>query len=307
MIEIYKRFSKNKPLEKVDNYDSGTWIRVVDPSKEEIEKLIEDLKLDKDKVVDGLDINETPRIEKEPEGIYIFLRIPTHKISDQSTSSFLIVVTKDHFITISRNNLEIFNMISSGKITFYTNQSARNLMKILYLVSREFDRFVRRIYKEVKTDRKKITRLTNKDLLDLVNSEDLLNDFNYSFGPLIGIYERVIKFKSLKFSAKDKDFIEDLVIDLNQTSNINFLTLKTISNMRSYYSTTLSSKMNDLIAILTFFTIFLTIPTLVASIYGMNVILPFQNHPSIMLILLGIVVGFCGLFLIYIKRFLSRS
>jgi magnesium transporter len=301
MIEIYKRTIKNEPLKKLEEYKKDSWINVTDPTKEEIEEIIKKFNLDKDKVVDGLDINETPRIEFEPEGIYIFLRIPTKKISDQATSSFLIVVTKNDFITISRNNLEIFKLISSEKITFYTNQPARNLMKLLYLISREFDISVRRIYKEIKQERKNLNNLTNKDLIELVYTEDILNDYNYSFRPLVDIYEKVLKIKSLKFSEKDKEFIENLIIDLNQTMNINLLTLKTISNMRNYYSTSVSSRLNDIITVLTVFTIFLTIPTLLASIYGMNVELPFQHNNNVLFMLLGVLIFLWVIFLGVIK------
>jgi magnesium transporter len=301
MIEIYKRLSKNESLKKIDKYEKNTWINIVDPTKEEIEEITEKFKLEKEKFIDGLDINEAPRIESESEGIYIFLRIPTRKITDQSTSSFLAIATKNNLITVSRNNLEIFKLITSEKILFLTNQNARNIMKFLYLISREFDISVRKIYKEIKKDRRNLNKLTKKDLIDLVQTEDILNDYNYSFRPLVDIYKKIIKIKSLKFTEKDKEFIEDLIIDLDQTMNINLLTLKTITNMRDYFSTSVSNRLNDIITVLTVFTIFLTIPTLISSIYGMNVNLPFQHSPYVLFILLGILIFLWAVFLGVIK------
>jgi len=121
--------------------------------------VIETLDVERDLFIDGLDINETPRIENEGGKVYIFIRTPTKTIGDQSTSSFLIVIAKDYFITISRTSLEIFEQVKTGKMTLLPNHSSRNLMKILYLVSREFDNSVRRIYKEIKSDRKNISVL----------------------------------------------------------------------------------------------------------------------------------------------------
>ncbi len=301
MIEIYKRTSKNESFKKIDKYQKNSWINVVNPEKEEIDEIIKKFNLDKDKFVDGLDINESPRIESESEGIYVFLRIPTKKISDQETSSFLIIITKNNFITISRNNLEIFEKVKTGKMVFYTDQHARNIMKFLYLISRDFDISVRRIYKEIKKERKNLKNLKNQDLIDLVRTEDILNDYNYSFHPLVDIYKKIVKIRSLKFSEEDKDFIEDLIVDLNQTMNINLLTLKTITNMRKYYSTSVSNRLNDIITVLTVFTIFLTIPTLISSIYGMNVALPFQHSPYVLFILLGVLIFLWAIFLGVIK------
>lgn len=301
MIEVYKRISKAKELEKVNEISKNSWIRVIDPSSEEIQELVDKFKLSKELIIDGLDVNETPRLEKESEGIYIFMRVPTKKILDQSTSSFLLILTKDNLITISKTSLEVFNSISSGKISFYTNRNERNIIKILYLISREFDVSVRRIYKEVRAEKRHLDNLTNKDLKALVQYEDLLNDYNYSFRPLVDLYEKVLKLNSLKFSEKDRDFVEDLITDMNQTANLNSLTLKTISNMRNYFSVTVSSRLNDIITVLTVFTIFLSIPTLIASIYGMNIKLPLQESKYILPVLISLLFILWAVFLGAIK------
>ena len=60
--------------------------------------------------------------------------------------------------------------------------------------------------------------------------------------------------------------------------------------MRDYYSTTLTNNLNRVITVLTVFTIFLTIPTVISSIYGMNIQLPQQNNQFIFLLLAGITI-----------------
>ena len=149
---------------------------------------------------------------------------------------------------------------------------------------------MRRTLKEVKRDRRNIRKLREKDIFDLVLQEDFLNDYLSSFSPLIDMYKKILKIRSLKFKEDEKEFIEDLVIDLDQTFNTCKTSLKTITNMRDYYSTTLTNNLNRTITVLTVFTIFLTIPTVLSSIYGMNISLPFQNNPLIFLLLSGITI-----------------
>ena len=79
-------------------------------------------------------------------------------------------------------------------------------------------------------------------------------------------------------------------------------TLKTISNMRGYYSTKLSNDLNKTVTVLTLVTIFLSIPTLISSVYGMNIPLPMQGSGNILPILGGITLGICAVFLIILKR-----
>lgn len=119
---------------------------------------------------------------------------------------------------------------------------------------------------------------------------------------MINIYEKILKNKKIKFREKDAEFIEDLIIDMNQTANTNILVLKTISNMRGYYSMAVSNRLNDIITLLTIFTIFLTIPTMISGIYGMNIILPYQENPQIFWILGAIVLGIWGIFFYYVKK-----
>jgi len=289
MIEYYKRVEKEEPLKKANECSSGSWLKVINPDESEIDFLMKKFDLDRDSLLDGLDLYEVPRVEKEGKNVYIYLRIPTSNIENESTSSFLFIINKDNIITISRYDLEIFNKLAGSRYSI-TNNPSRFILQTLFYVFRSFSMNVRRILKEVKRDKRNIKNLKEGDIFDLVLQEDVLNDYLSSFSPLIDMYNRILKIRALKFKEDEKDFIEDLVVDLDQTFNNCKASLKTISNMRDYYSTTLTNNLNKVITILTIFTIFLTIPTVISSIYGMNVKLPFQNNSYILLLLTGITI-----------------
>lgn len=287
MIEYYKKV--NSELKKLNELTKSSWVKVVNPEEEEVQFLIDNFGLDKDSLLDGLDQNEVPRVEDEGKLVYIYLRVPTSVVQNESTSSFLVVLSKGNIITVSRYDLEILEKLGSSKL-FNTNNKERSLLQLLFYVFRAYSINVRRILKEVKSDRRNIRKLREKDILDLVLQEDILNDYLSSFSPLIDMYNKILKIRSLKFKEDERDFIEDLVVDLDQTFNTCKTSLKTISNMRDYYSTTLTNNLNRVITVLTVFTIFLTIPTLISSIYGMNIPLPMQDSPSIFLLLTGITI-----------------
>jgi magnesium transporter len=289
MIEYIKKTTKIGESKKSKKYSRGSWIKVVDPTEKEINFLVKEFGLERDNLDDGLDLNEIPRIEEEKGNSYIFLRVPTSKISGESSSSFLVISNKSNIITISKHDLEIFDKVKDLRRLF-TNRNSLFILQLLSYISSRFNFEVRKILKEVKTDKRNILKLKNKDILDLVLEEDKLNNYLSSFSPLIGMHQKMIKLKSLKFRDNEKEFIEDLIIDLNQTLNTSKAALKTISNMRDYYSTTLSNNINKTITILTVFTVFLTIPAVFSSIYGMNLSLPFQANPLTFWFLGGMVV-----------------
>ncbi|MBT4377077.1 magnesium transporter CorA family protein [archaeon] len=302
MIEYYQKSEEKDGIEKVKEFSKGCWINVINPNQEEMGFVVEKFKLSESNIVDGLDIHENPRFEIEDSKTYIYLTAPTNKIRHEYDSSFLIIYSKDYFMTVAKNSLEIFDKILDPKTTFKKFTSSRNLVKILFLLSRMFENSVHKILKDTKTNRTDLSKLKNKDIEKLINYEDKLNTYIASFGSTINTYSRILRDKSVKFIKKDEETIEDLIIDLNETLNLCKQTLKTISNMRTYYSTKLSNDLNKTVSLLTLVTIFISIPTLISSIYGMNIDLPLQGSPKILLVLLGVAIVICGLFVVLLKR-----
>ncbi len=71
--------------------------------------------------------------------------------------------------------------------------------------------------------------------------------------------------------------------------------MQTIVNIREAYSTIMANNLNRIIKRLTVITIFMSIPTIVSSIYGMNIMLPGQDNPLMFWVLGGVVFGAIGL------------
>jgi magnesium transporter len=76
----------------------------------------------------------------------------------------------------------------------------------------------------------------------------------------------------------DRELIEDLLVDINQLEEISKSSVKNLVNLREGYETIFTNIVNKEIKILTAYTILVSIPTILASLYGMNVKLPFEEH-----------------------------
>jgi magnesium transporter len=302
MIEYYNKSKEKDKIEKIDKFTKGCWIDVTNPNLEEIEFLVKEFKVEEANLYDGLDIHENSRFEIEDNKTYIYLTSPTNKIKHEHDSSFLVVYARDFFMTISKNSLEIFDKILNSKTTFKRFNNSRNLVKILFLLSRLFEKSVHKILKETKANRADLSKLRNKDIEQLIDYEDTLNTYTASFGGTINTYSRILRDKSVKFAKEDEEIVEDLIIDLNETLDLCKQTLKKISNTRNYYSTKLSNELNKTVTLLTLVTIFLAIPTLFSSIYGMNIPLPFQTSTKLFPILGLVLIGIFAILLIVMKR-----
>jgi len=274
MITYYKRTVKDEILLKLAEYKIGCWINVINPDSNEIDYLVKKFELDKQNLIAGLDENEMPRIEIAEKKIYIFVKGLS---PENELKTFLIVISKDFILTLSKEKLKVIEKIINGEITIYTTQKLKSLIKILSHLNKEFENATLKIVKEVRSRRKKIRELRESDVNLLLEYEETLNNFVHYFYHILILYNRMLK--RIKFYEEDKEIIEDLIIEANEEFNLCKSSLKTISNIRNHYMILLSNKLNRVITILTLVTIFISIPAAISGIYGMNIKLPLQNNP----------------------------
>lgn len=303
MIDIYKKTLKDSRLKKIKTFEKGSWISVINPDIEEIKRLEKELKLDLTIIEDALDENELSRVEKKDEIFYMIIRFPTQSDVDTITLPLLIVITKDNIVTLSKEkNCTINNLVKKFP-HFSTTHKTNFLLKIITEVFDSYDKYLNRILKDIKIKKIKIDNLNNKDILFLVQEEETLNDFESSIVPIISNLERMLSGRYIRIYNKDKNEIEDLFMDSNQTLEISRVAIKSIKNIREAYSTILTNDLNRVIKILTVVTIVLTIPTIISSIYGMNVSLPFDHSPFAFLYVIALIIFMSVAFLwLLIKR-----
>lgn len=303
MIKIYRKKLNDLRLKKIEKIEKGCWISVLEPSEKEIRSLAESLGLDFTILEDGLDENEISRIETDKaDNFYMIMRFPVEKDDDIMTMPILVVITRDNIITLCRTKNKITDNFLTRNSNFCTTHKTNFLLKIILEIFSTYDLYLNMILKDIKSKKIRISNLENKDILFLVQEEETLNNFVSSLFPAINILEKILSGRYITIYEKDKDIMEDLVMDSNQTMELSRAGSRSIKNIREAYSAILTNELNKIMKILTFVTIFLTIPTIVSSIFGMNVILPLERSPFMFLIIILIIIILSTLFFVIIKK-----
>ena len=88
----------------------------------------------------------------------------------------------------------------------------------------------------------------------------------------------------------------------NQVVNSARSILKTIQNIRSSIEAIMTSRLNNSLRMLTIVTILLTVPMVIASLFGMNVPLPFQDEPLAFVGILGGSLLVVSLVVLFFKK-----
>jgi len=276
MISIFHRTIKEKKLKKLKEFKPGVWIDVVDPTEPEI-KLLEKLGIGYSFVEDAMDPDELPRVEKEKNILYLILNLPKTEKGKILNVPFLVGIGRDIFVTISKKKLDsLHHLLFEPQL--YTTQKTKNLLRICLMITNLYTREIRRINKEINARKVSLSKLKDKDIIVFVELEEVLNEFITSIVSLIGVFEKIRYGKYVKIFEKDEELLEDLIIDSYQSLDMCKISLKKITNIREAYSTILTNTLNKVLKFLTSLTLIMGIPTIIASFYGMNVSLPFQEN-----------------------------
>lgn len=137
----------------------------------------------------------------------------------------------------------------------------------------------------------RIRDIRTRDIQRLVFLEQELNETMSALVPTQEWLQQLTKSNYIHMFTEDRELLENLLIDTMQLIDSAKSILKTIQNIRSASESILTQNLNNTIRRLTAFTIVLTIPTLIFSLFGMNIVLPFQeDHLGLVFVLIIVVI-----------------
>lgn len=307
MQKIYHRNIRGQALDELKEVKRGSWIQVIDPSESELLKLENKFALDADLLKDGVDLYESPRIEHDEGNLYIYVRYCRPSGDYTSTHPLLIVIMPENLLTVSRIEAEpIANLLKSG--TIVTTQKLKTVFQILEELNRGYRRHLNSVTKNILSTRNKLQRkiVNNEDILAFIDVEEDLNEFLAALQPYGLVLHAILNGKYIKLHEEDRDLIEDLQLSASELVELTKSRLKTIQNIREVYSTIATNNLNRVFKRLTSIAIFMSIPTIVGGLYGMNISLPFASRADAFYIVLGIIAVLEALFIVlfYKKRWL---
>lgn len=294
-MRVFYNSVKSPAIRQIDSIRPGSWVHVESPSDEDLEKLSKDLKLDLDLLKDGVDVNESPRIEKEGQATYIFTRYSLPETEKLTTSPLLIIYTEEMVVTICRLPFGgLDRLIEQG---IFTSKRAQLVLAILTEINIGFKRRINSVNRRILQIRAQLNRqqIDNKDFIGFIDIEEDLNDFLLVLEPMRAVLNNLLNGRYMRLYEDDKDLIEDLSLGTTELTQLATSLLATIRNVREAYSTITANNLNKVFKLMTSVTILLSIFTLVTGFYSMNIQLPFAENPGafwVILVFTATIIGF---------------
>jgi magnesium transporter len=295
MIKIFKTFGGYAEISKVEK---GCWINVTHPDPNEIQRLSDEFSLPSDILLDILDIDERSRIELDDDWTLIILRIPVEVRNNGvpfQTVPLGIIFTDQFTLTLCIQNNEILpeEQFSPFREQYKQITDVFNFTLRLFLrTSNLYLKFLKQINQQTAQIEQDLEQsIKNRELNKLLKMEKCLVFFITSIKSNEIVLARLKNAKKIT-SEINVDLLEDAMIENKQALEMAQIYSDIQSGMMDAFASVISNNLNVVMKQLTLISIILMIPTLVVSIFGMNVPNLLENDiwamPLIILFSLGL-------------------
>lgn len=284
MLKIFRSESEEaqlKSLASIPSEGKGLWIEAISPSSEEVKLLSETFNIEEQAFEYPLDEMEGSRIEQEDNYTLIITNYPVIDEQGYDTRALGIILTDRAIITVTKHETEFLNKFSSGRIrTFSTIKKGRFVFQILYNITSLFVNYLTQMGKKLDTAEERIKHTTsNEELIKLMSMNNSLAYFSTSLRGNQTVFEKIARSDPFRIYEEDRDLLEDTIIENRQSIDMTKTYINVLSSTMDAYASIVSNNLNGVMKFMTAWTIVIMVPTFIASLYGMNVKLPFADDP----------------------------
>ena len=287
------------------------WLDVENPTKEKIEELAKKYNLYRLDTEDCQIPTQKPKLVEHNGYLFLIVKYPLHLIKEKETESLEldIFADKDFLLTFHSGKIPFYNTFLKNITKEQISQKYPTVGSLLYIIlrklyvsyfplledlSNQIEKIERNIFRGKEKEMVKKIAITKRNILDL----------RKIIMPQLEVMQRLEKRVNF-FQPKEKmaNKLEDLTEKANEAWTALENVTDTIQSLERTNNSLIQHKTNDIIIILTIFSVIMLPLTLIASIYGMNLSwMPGMHSPHAFWIVSGIMIGIVVIMLGYFTR-----
>ena len=264
-----KFYLPKQQFTQVDTLEPHTWIKVVQPTSEDIDYLCDELGIPDGFIGDTADSDERPRTEEEDGWRLTIIRIPIE--TPEGTTPYNTVPIG----VISNLEKQLVVTICYHRTDLIPDFIKHNQRKGIS-VDTDIDFILRLIMSSAVWFLKYLKQIsflileTEEALEKSIRNEDLLQ--------MMRLQKCLVYFKVSHYDQYDADLAEDVAIELNQAYSMVNVYSDLMNGTMDAFGGIINNNINTIMRRMTSISMILMLPTLVASLYGMNVDLPWAEQ-----------------------------
>ncbi len=312
MIRYYIR--EKRRLAEIGEPEPGCWINLTPPfGPEELEDFARRFGFDPVFLTDSLDLEERARYERDEDVRFILINTPVRNESEESDNEAIfitvpvgILLTIEHFITISAMETPVMQAFLDQKVrAFDPADDKRFALQILEQNVLYFLACLKQLnLRRNRIERELMNSSRNRELKQLLAIEKSLVYFVNSLNAneLLKMKMKRTDFLHINGDEDLQELFEDIIIDNSQALSMSNVYTNILNGTMDAYSSIISNNLNVVIHRLTVLTVVLAVPTLVASLFGMNIPNGLPEQPVFFYLTILLTGVFTGMLYWYMQR-----
>ena len=297
MIQLFKNI--NGVTTEIDKAEQGAWVNILPPLKhEEFTEVSEELDVPIEFLQDSLDIDERPRFEEDDNVRMVVIKTPTENNSFNDSDAYYITIPI--CIILTHNQIITVNSFENGAIKKFLNtfqnrhpdKRSQMVLKIFEKVTQTFMEYLKEInHRRNLLEQKLYESSRNEELLELMRIQKSLVYFVTALRSNELLLIKLERTNFLSLTEEEREILNDQIVDMSQALEMANIYTNILSSTMDAFASIIANNQNLILKRLAGITIILQFPVLVASIYGMNVPIPYQGTPHAFYIPIVLAIG----------------
>ncbi|MCM1032748.1 MAG: magnesium transporter CorA family protein [Odoribacter sp.] len=257
-----------------DTWQPDCWVNIEEPDETDLLFLADTLGVPQSFMESLADADERPRVDNEDGWLLTILRVPMPDPSGETpftTVPIGVMTNRDMIVTLCHYKTEIVDdFISfSQRRAIQVIRQQDFIMRLIVSATYWYLSYLKDINSEVSSAEKALRKsVQNRDLIAMLRIQKTLVYFNTSINGNHSLLERLCKVYADDY---DTDLLEDLEIEIKQADNTVNVYSNILESTMDAYASVISNNINNIMKRMTSITLIIMVPTLIASLYGMNV------------------------------------
>ena len=313
MMTIYRW--ENGGLKEVTDFGESCWINLVEPTTTELERVLTFSQVPRDFLTDPLDTDERPRFDYDDDASMLIIHVPCPVDEDDSlvpyrTVPLGIILFGKSVITVCSVRTPVTTaFLDQIRRVCPPRDQYRFAFRLLWHGGVLFLRYIHDIHQRTNALEEELHEsISNDVLLRLLTIEKTFVYFTTSLKADTIALARANTARQLALTEDDRDQLEDALVEFQQALETATIHANILNGTLDTFASLINNNLNNVMKYLTVVTIFLAVPTLVTSAYGMNIKLPFVSGEGTLSVFWGIVAisavaaGIIGLVLFILSK-----
>jgi len=277
---------------RIKDTDYLIWIDIENPSKEKMQFLLDDFGFHPLDIEDCLSVIERPKLDEYDDYFFLVLHIPYFRKETRRLEQFSvnIFIGKNFIVTVHQGTCKpiqnTYNLVSENNVML-TKGSGYLLHKIIdSLIDYSFP-ILNKIYRNIQNVEDAIfKKVSNKNVRDILLIRTNILTFRNIIYPQRKLL-KTLEIKDMEFLAEELEvYFSDLVDHIEKIWDTLENYKELVEGVHDAHESLLSNKINDIMRILTIFSVVILPLTLISGIYGMNIGLPIMDKPFAFIIII---------------------